>query len=349
MIYKSMMVVALTIVGLVMAQSIIVPIAFAAVFAVVLLPLVKKLEKRKVPSALAIAIVLVLSIVVIAGLTTLAITQITALVTDLPDIEAKFRLHYSNLQVYLSDNMGISLEKQTDYTDQALRSAGTWLAGSLSSVTNVLSTVLQLPVYIFLFLIYRSRFKTFFDSIIPKSESESTWQKDIQQVIMGYLTGMVMVIAIIAVLNTAGLLILGIEHAIFFGILSGVLTVIPYIGNLIGATFPILLALITRDSIWTAVGVVIVFVIVQFLEGNFITPRITASRISINAFAAIVALFIGGMILGIAGMILSVPAVGILKIILGNIPQTKPFVILLGDETPLGTKDKVNEKIIAPQ
>jgi predicted PurR-regulated permease PerM len=94
------------------------------------------------------------------------------------------------------------------------------------------------------------------------------------------------------------------------------------------------MALITKDSVWYAIGVIIVFTVVQFLEGNFITPRITGSKVSINALAAIIALLIGGKILGIAGMILAVPAIGIVKIILSYSTYLKPFVILLGDDNP---------------
>ena len=136
---------------------------------------------------------------------------------------------------------------------------------------------------------------------------------------------------IVAILNTVGLLILGIEHAIFFGVLSGILTIIPYVGIFIGALLPTLMALITKDSAWYAVGVVGVFFFVQFLEGNFISPRITGSKVSINALAAIIALLLGGKILGIAGMILAVPAIGVLKIMLAYSRRLKPFVILLGD------------------
>jgi predicted PurR-regulated permease PerM len=113
-----------------------------------------------------------------------------------------------------------------------------------------------------------------------------------------------------------------------------VLTIIPYVGIFIGALLPVLMALITKDSAWYAVGVVIVFTVVQFLEGNFITPRITGSKVSINALAAIIALLIGGKILGIAGMILAVPTLGVLKIIIAYSHRLKPFVILLGDDKP---------------
>lgn len=84
----------------------------------------------------------------------------------------------------------------------------------------------------------------------------------------------------------------------------------------------------------------IIFSIVQFLEGNFITPRITGSKVSINALAAIVALLIGGKILGIAGMILAIPSLGVVKIILAHTRYLKPFVILIED-TPI---EKLNPK-----
>jgi len=104
------------------------------------------------------------------------------------------------------------------------------------------------------------------------------------------------------------------------------------VGIAIGALFPIIMALITKDSGWYAIGVVIVFGVVQFLEGNFITPRITGSKVSINALAAIIALVIGGKILGIAGMILAVPAIGVVKILLSQNDRLKPLVILLEDQ-----------------
>ena len=192
---------------------------------------------------------------------------------------------------------------------------------------------MQIPIYIFLFLLYRQRFKAFFLQLIPGS-AELRWKKDIERVLQGYISGLFLVTVIIAFLNTVGLLILGIDHAIFFGILSGILTIIPYVGIIIGSLFPVVMALITKDSGWYAVGVIAVFSFVQFLEGNFITPRITGSKVSINALAAILALLIGGKILGIAGMILSIPAIGILKIVLSYSTRLKPFVILLEDDPP---------------
>ena len=102
-----------------------------------------------------------------------------------------------------------------------------------------------------------------------------------------------------------------------------------------------IIALLTKESAWYAVGVIGIFSFVQFLEGNFITPRITGSKVSINALAAIIALLIGGKILGVAGMILADPCLGIFKILLSNSSHLKPFVILIED-TPI---DKDETKI----
>jgi len=205
----------------------------------------------------------------------------------------------------------------------------TFLAAIVLSTTNVISALVQIPIYIFLLLIYRDKFQAFFLALLPGQEFG--WKKDVERVIQGYISGLFLVTMIVAALNTMGLLIVGIDHAIFFGILSGVLTIIPYVGIIIGALFPVVMALITKDSIWYTLGVVIVFTIVQFLEGNFITPRITGSKVSINALAAIIALLIGGKIFGIAGMILAVPGIGLVKILLTYSHHLKPFVILLED------------------
>jgi putative heme transporter len=80
-----------------------------------------------------------------------------------------------------------------------------------------------------------------------------------------------------------------------------------------------------------AVGVAGVFVFVQFLEGNFITPQIVGSKVSINGLVAIIALLLGSALWGLAGMALSLPTIAILKVIFDSIPDLKPFAYVLGE------------------
>jgi putative heme transporter len=332
-IYKLAVVIALTITATMLASDIVIPIAFAGLLSIVMLPLVKKLEDRRIPSALAITLVLLTTMIVMGLFIWLIVGQIVALVNDLPNLQAKFETFVDQTSRVLRRDFGISITEQNKMLADLMRSFSTYVGDILLGTTNTISTVIQIPIYIFLFLIYREKFREFFVRIL-QSKEELLWKKDVERVVQGYLSGLFLVTLIIAALNSIGLMIVGIDHAIFFGILSGVLTIIPYIGIIIGALFPILMALITKDSAWYAIGVVIVFSIVQFLEGNFITPRITGSKVSINALAAIIALVLGGKILGIAGMILAVPAIGLIKILLSHSWRLRPFVILLEDTPP---------------
>ena len=349
-IYKLSVVVALSITATILARDIVVPLAFAAFLSVVLLPIVKRLERRKLGPAFSIIIVLVATVVFLGLLIWLVVDQVVGLVNDLPNLQAKFENYINSVSNTLRRDFGVSLSDQNKFLAEAVKTGGTYLGDVLISTTNTLTVLIQIPIYIFLFLIYRDKFRDFFLSLIP-GDNEFVWKKDMERVIQGYISGLTLVTLIIACLNCIGLLVLGIDHAIFFGILSGVLTIIPYVGIILGALFPLIMALITKDSLWYAVGVVAVFALVQFLEGNFITPRITGSKVSINALAAIIALVIAGKILGIAGMILAIPAIGVLKILLPHTDHLKPFVILLEDKVPVKEKepeifpDKFAEKI----
>jgi putative heme transporter len=337
-IYKLLIVVALIITAVILLRDLVIPIGFAGLFSVIMLPLVKRIEK-KTGTTWAVLIVLLGGIIVFGFLSWLLINQVINLANDLPNIETKFDRWVGQLRARVTDTFGIRPDEQEKMLKDAAKTVSAYVGAFLLTTSNTVSTIVQIPIYIFLFLIYREKFKLFFLSYVPNDDEELTWKKDVERVIQGYISGLLLVTLIVAVLNTIGLLALGIDHAIFFGILSGVLTIIPYIGIFIGALFPVVMALITKDSGWYALGVIIVFTVVQFLEGNFITPRITGSKVSINALAAIIALIIAGKILGIAGMILAVPTIGLFKILLSYSTHLKPFVILLGDDNELEKKN----------
>jgi putative heme transporter len=332
-IFKLLIVIALVITAVILCRDIVIPLAFAGLLAVVMLPAVKKIEKKTGPTW-AVLIVLIGGIIVFGFLGWLLVNQMVNLIDDLPNLESKLDRFREEMTNRISNNFGISGAEQMKMIQDSLKTMTAFMGSFLLTTSNTVSTLIQIPIYIFLLLIYREKFKLFFLSFVPNDNDELLWKKKVETVIQGYISGLLLVTLIVAALNSIGLLALGIDHAIFFGILSGVLTIIPYVGIFIGALFPVLMALITKDSAWYALGVIIVFTVVQFLEGNFITPRITGSKVSINALAAIIALLIGGKILGIAGMILAVPAIGLFKILLSYSTHLKPFVILLGDDNP---------------
>jgi predicted PurR-regulated permease PerM len=149
-----------------------------------------------------------------------------------------------------------------------------------------------------------------------------------------------LVILIVAVLNITGLLILGIDYAFFFGALGALLTIIPYVGIFIGALLPILMSLVTKDSAWYAVGVAGIFFFVQILEGNFITPNVVGSKVSINPLVAIVGLILGGMLWGAPGMILAIPFMAVIKVIFDSVEGLRPYGFVLGDSEEVQAENK---------
>ena len=344
-IYKSLAIIALVITALILTKDIIVPIIFAALFSVVLHPLARRIEK-KTGRIFSIIIIILGSILIVALFTWFVVSQLTSLVSSLPDLENKFYAQVNEVSASLSEQFNISTEEQGQLLKEGIKNLSDNAASLLVSTSYLVYFFIQVPIYIFLFLLYRDRFKDFLLALNPGAELK--WKDEIQRVVRHYISGLGLVVLIAGVLNSIGLLILGIDHALFFGFLSGLLTMIPYVGITIGATLPALLALVTKDSVWYAVGVIGVHMFVQFLEGNFITPKITGSRISINALAAIIALLVAGQIWGIAGMILAVPAVGILKIILSYSNELRPLVILLGDEKKGEPEIPIEEDIILP-
>jgi predicted PurR-regulated permease PerM len=189
-----------------------------------------------------------------------------------------------------------------------------------------------MPVYIFLMLYYRDKIYDFLMMVFPERMHEKAVKviSQISQVTKHYMRGVFFVVLILCVLNSVGLLIVGVRFAILMGILSALCNFIPYFGTLIGALFPLIMAIFTGDSPNQVVGVVILFVIIQFTENNILTPNITGGSVQVNPMVTIIGIIVGGMIWGVPGMFVVVPLIGMLKIVLENYTPTKPFAFLIG-------------------
>jgi predicted PurR-regulated permease PerM len=135
-------------------------------------------------------------------------------------------------------------------------------------------------------------------------------------------------------MNTAALLILGIEYAILLGIIGAVLNLIPYIGGLVAVALPMIVALATKSTAWYAFYVMGAYYFIQLIDNNYIVPYIVASKVKINALFSIIVVFVGNAIWGITGMFLSIPLLAILKLFFDHIDSLKPWGFLLGDTMP---------------
>ncbi|RZJ64911.1 MAG: AI-2E family transporter, partial [Flavobacterium sp.] len=204
----------------------------------------------------------------------------------------------------------------------------------LVSTLGTLSDIILLPVFIFFLLIYRDHLAVFITKVFRKQNNDGLLEKmkSIRKVVHNYIVGAGKVMLILAIVNTAILFALGIEHAIFFGVLAGFLNIIPYLGPVLGAILPFLFALITKDSMFYPIAVAVAFTFIQMLEGAFLTPKITGGNVNLNALVTFIGLLIGGAIWGIMGMILIIPTIAILKKLFELSPDTQPYAYLFGEE-----------------
>ncbi|MND63799.1 AI-2E family transporter [Solitalea canadensis] len=161
-----------------------------------------------------------------------------------------------------------------------------------------------------------------------KADLHSILEKTIKTY-FNYVKGMIVVYIIVGVLNSLGLLLLGIEHAILFGILTAIMTIIPYVGIIVSSLLPISVAWLSTDSLWYPLGVIAVFGFVQYLEANLIFPMVVGAQLNINTWASIIAIIIGGILWGASGMVLSLPLLAILKLLSEHIKDWKALNILL--------------------
>lgn len=321
---------------LILGKSILSPILAALIIALLLRPLSAKIESIKASRGASSILSIVVVIIVLAGFFYFLSTQVGSISNDMKSIGARFNELIDRGYGWMETTFGINQQEQTIYIKDSIEM---FMQNSSSAFTQVISATADFFTSFFLFLItlffilyYRKFFMAFLYKLFNVEDHSivGSTLKKIETVVRSYILGLFSVIIIVAVLNSVGLMLLGIQHAIFFGVLASVLTIIPFIGIFIGSLLPILFALVTKDSLWYPVGVAALFWGIQFLEGNFITPNIVGGRVSINPFAAIIALFFGGMIWGALGMILSIPMLAIVKVICDEVKPLQPFGFLLG-------------------
>lgn len=341
-----LLIITLLVYGMIAMRSVLVPLAFSLLLAIILFPLCRRLERWGLGRIWAIIICLIVATALVSGLITFISMQIVSFAKDLPQLVGRANELLEIVQVWVEKTFNVKQSNQIPLLKNSLtewaKTHSAFFTGTLSATTSMLGTLSLLPIFMFFFLLYRNFLIHFFHKVFRNTPATkiNTVLKKVQKVVQSYVLGLGLVILIIAALNIIGLLLLGIEYAFFFGLLGALLTIIPYVGIFIGSLLPILMSLLTKDSVWYAIGVAGVFFLVQILEGNFITPNVVGSKVSVNPLAAIVGLILGGMVWGAAGMILALPFIAVLKVVFDAVDSLEAYGYLLGESVEVTTQNK---------
>lgn len=317
-------------------QAIFLPLFIAIIISFVVLPLYNLLVEKKVPSVVAI-IIIVLIILIVSNLSSVFIlTSVNAFSSEFPKYELKFvKLYESiilkfNLSSQEVDSINESLDIKKLLIDGSLTST---ITGIFSSITALMGNYVLIIFYIIFILSearnIQQRMKTAFSE-----KKESTLNNTLTSVfsdVKNYMAGKTLLSLTQSVIISIFLWICGVDFFLIWGFMFFFSDFIPNIGSLVVTILVAITMLLQFDSIVMPIVVVSVLIVIQNLKGNILEPKIFGQRLNLSPLLLLFSLIFWGYIWGIIGMILSIPIMSIIKIILMNIPATKPYAILMSN------------------
>ncbi|NLI25324.1 MAG: AI-2E family transporter [Bacteroidales bacterium] len=331
----------LTLFGIIQAREFLYPLVFGALLAYLLYPMANFFEKKLFPRVFSILLSEIIGIIIIYGIALFLVRQVSRIIDDFPELRQQ-AIH--NVSLFLSSleaQFGISDKKIENFLRSVVEGLFTGTREQFNKLfVDLAGTVLKmalLPVYVFLFLFYRTKFAYFILKTIPKERHLVTINvlRKIATVATRYMGGVFIVVLILAVINSTALTMIGVRYAILLGISASLFSFIPYFGNVIGGTYAVLFSLLVMPSPVFALKVAILYFLVHAFENNILSPNIVGDAVEINPFFVILGLIGAGMVWGVPGMIVIIPVLAVTKIIFDNVPALMPYGYLLG---PKGTR-----------
>lgn len=326
----------LLIVVMFFGKPFLVPLVFASLLAMLMAPMCRRFERWGLNRAFSTIGCILILLAVIACVAFIVSTQISTFAENMAQIESKGKELLREAQFWIQEQIGMTPQEQKEVVQKEAEKSGqsgpTLPARILSAIIATLTGIVLTMVITFLMIYNKEQFENFFLRLYDDRDRDKvkTVVSQISQVSQKYLTGRAMSVLIIASLYSVGLLIVGVKNAVLLGGIAALLTVIPYLGTVLGGLFPVLMALLTQD-IKTALLAGVVMVSVQTIDNYFIEPNVVGGEVNLNALWSILSIIAGGMIWGVSGMILFLPLFGIIKIICDHVTPLKPIGYLLGE------------------
>ncbi len=304
------------------------PFVAAALLAYIGDPIADSLQRLKLPRTLAVVAVFVLTFLVL-GLLVLLVgplirTQVGALLDALPEIVRQVEQVWlpniaEMLDFEIGEDVGIGAFVAR-YGDMA----GSWGTKVLVSVSQsggaVAAAVLSLflvPILTFYLLRDWDSILAHLEALIPSKQHDTVVDlaRETDEVLGAFLRGQLLVMLALAIIYSAGLGLVGLKFAVAIGVVSGLVSFVPYLGFVFGIALASLTVVLEPDPLWRLVGVVATFSIAQALEGSLLTPKLVGDRIGLHPVLIIFAVAAGGQLFGFFGILLALPAAAVLSVL----------------------------------
>lgn len=346
-IIKKLLVVFLVFSGIYFAKDFLMPLCIGGILATLFLPFCNWLEQKKMHKGFAVLLSLIGLLIVIFILTSLLGYKIAEVLNDLVSVKQKGIEIGTLIQDYVFNHLNITIEEQYKIIKNEQPSYSNLMQSMLSSISYIVTSILLVLVYFVFLLYYRNHIKNFLLKITPVDE-----KNNMQEVIhkaacisQQYLLGLSKMIFLLWIMYGIGFSLIGVENAIFFAILCGLLEIVPFVGNITGTILTVLIATVHGANASLVIGIIIVYGIVQLIQGWILEPLILGPQVKINSLFTIIALVLGELLWGIPGIILAIPLTAMLKIVCDHIDSLKPYGFLIGEIETTKNKKGFVEKL----
>ena len=310
-------------------RSVLLPFVVGIIIGYLLDPLATRLEKLKINRTLATCLVLLLVAIIlipaIIALFGMIDEQLALFISAVPKYMEALSQKIEPIIANIQDNFpNFNQEKFREYL-RGNMSNGLKLIGSLLrklisgsyAVFNILSLVLITPIVTFYMLRDWNDFTKKVDSLLPKAYKKDirTQAKEIDKIISSFIRGQLSVCVLLGTFYAVGLSFVGLDLGMLVGFIAGIISFIPYVGSIVGFITAIAIAF-AQFSDWVPIAQVVgVFAVGQFLEGNFLTPKLVGDSIGLHPVWVMFALLAGGVLLGFLGLMIAVPMAAVIGVL----------------------------------
>ena len=349
--------------GLVLSTTFLIPIVFACLLTLICIPLSRKMESLGISRGLASFLCVILSIITFIAFFWIISAQISNISERWPEAKKALKPKLESAQEFIREKTGISTQEQMEMIygnsseENKSDSASGQIDGDPSEILTkdakkkiglivmdffgFLGSAMLTFIYLFFMLFYRRKIKLsilkFFDPEKRKQAQEVMAQSI--QLAVNFLVGRLTLILFLAIIYSVGLMIAGVENAILISAIAALLSLVPYLGVVIGYVLAICMTIFSGAQTWSLIVVSFTYGLAQFIESYILEPYVVGDKVNLNPLVSIVVVVLGSSIWGVAGMILSIPIAGILKIVFDATDGLKPLGYALGEEDT-GNSDK---------
>jgi predicted PurR-regulated permease PerM len=338
----------LAVAGAHFAAPFLVPVVLSAVLAMLFIRLCNYFESKHIGRAYAALYCILLFLIGLGVIITLLSIQLSELTENIGPMKTRLSGMLESFKGWINETVGIKKTAQQKIIDKGTsENSGSMMFGFASGLLSIATNAILVMVYMYLFLNYRTHLKKFILKLVPRKENADTTDviHETGKVAQRYLSGLAAMIGMLWVMYGIGFSIVGVEGALFFAILCGLLEIIPFVGNLTGTAITVFAVIAQGGDGKMLIGVLVTYFLVQFIQTYLIEPLIVGEQVNINPLFTILAIVVGELVWGVAGMILAVPLLGMFKIICDSYPDLQPYGFLIGPVNPAKKQTAIFDKL----